>query len=144
MKRFILAPLLAIALALPGCAGWQKSVAPVLSDVAATIADAEQVLDIIRAASALFFLAHPAPEAQAKVERAFSDCHLGIDSAIRATKGATELTQEQLDQAWADFQQSYRALSLLLKDLGILGAPSGAFGLGRAGGIPEPLAMRRR
>ena len=140
MKRLML--IVALCVALPGCAGWQGKVAPVLSDAAAYIADAQQVLDIARAISNLWFLGHPAPESQARVERALADAALTVDAAIKATKGAEEVTAEQLDAAFADFRRSYAELEAILKDVGVVNAQR--LGTGRVVVLPEPLALHGR
>jgi hypothetical protein len=130
---------------LPGCSFLQKA-GPVLDDVMVFVEDGARILDAIRAATAIFFLAHPAPAAQTAVDKALVDAQLALDAAIRATTGAKEFTQEQFDAAFAQFKGAYTELDHLLRELGIVHADGRmAVAHGAEGEIrfPIPLALSR-
>lgn len=140
MKKVLVAALFAVVI--PGCAGWQKQVIPVLSDAAAFISDAQEVVNIVRAAANIFFMSHPDTKAQVRVEHILGDVSKGIDAAIRATKGAEALTAEQLDLAWMEFRRAYAELQAVLSDVGILGNDGRLGALRDHPQFPEPLALR--
>lgn len=126
-----------------GCAAFQRQAQTALTEAAVYVADAQQVVDVVRAVSNLWFLSHPGTDAQAKVERAIGEVSRTIDVAVRATRGAQDLTQEQLDAAWNEFRAAYRELQSVLQDVGVVNGA--ALGLSRGPvPIPEPIAMKGR
>ena len=138
--------LLAVGSAGTGCA-FLKSVVPVLDDVIVAVEDGSMVLDAIEAAVSIFFAAKPDAATQAKIEQAVTDARLALDVALRAARGAAELTAEQADAAFADFRKLYDSLVALLTQAGIASpAPDGKTltASARAGGsfkVPVPLAI---
>jgi hypothetical protein len=138
MKKVLLVA--ALAATLPGCAAWQK-VQPVLSDVEAKITDASALIDAIQSVVTVFFLARPAPEVQAKVEKAIGDVSLGLSAASRALRGVENASQEQLDAAWKDFRGSYAELLVILRDIGIVSADGKMATRRGTVALPDPLAM---
>lgn len=142
MKKFVVVA--ALAAGLSGCAGWQKQVIPVLSDAAAYIDDAQEIVHIIRAAVDVWFYTHNDEKARVKVSHLLGDVAMGLDAAIRATRGAELMTNEQMDAAWSEFRRAYAELEAVLQDLGIIGK-DGRLGVSRdAKPIPEPLALKGR
>lgn len=141
-----LVALVIAAMALSCVGGPQKridDIKSVVTDVATYVQDAQQVLNIAQAAVSLFFMSHPTSDTQAKINGAFADVHLALDTAIRATKGVTDMTNEKFDDAWGDFKTSWRDLGLLLREIGVV-TPAGMFSSRRGEvRIPEPMAITR-
>lgn len=138
--------LCAAMLVIPGC-GFLQHPGPVLDDVIFDVQDAASILSTIRSVVEIFFMAHPAPGVQATVEKALADAELGLNAAVRATRGAKELSKEQLDAAWRDFRLAWSELEHILHDAGVV-TGDGKFAVAREGRegeirFPVPLAMGR-
>lgn len=138
--------IVACTLAISGCKGGiPTNVGPLLTEVVTDAQDAITVVDAIKTVVDIFFLASPNPEAQAKVLAAIGDVHLGLDVAIRATKGAQDLTAGQREDAWQKFNLAFEDLGKLLKELGIVdggGKVAARRGAAREA-LPEPLVYAR-
>lgn len=133
-----LTALVLAAFMVTGCASWAKVVMPLISDVAVYIADAQQSVALVQSIINIFFLAHPMPDAQTEVTEVIGEVNAGIESALLATRGATEISSEQMDAAWHDFKGAWKKLQFVLSKHGI-NVGSG----GKMGSKPiVPLAMR--
>lgn len=139
-KFLRLALVVGILAALPSCAAI-RSIEPALNDAQAAVGDAGAILQTIRSVVSIFFLAHPAPEVQTKVEQAMSHASLTLSVAVRSLRGAQSVSAQQMDSAWGDFRGAYAELITLLKNAGIV-PKDGKLGAGKdAIVLPEPLAL---
>jgi len=142
MKKFFV--LMFVLVTLPSCAGVTKTIATavsVIDQVQDVMVDAQTVVKTLETIKSIFFLAHPMPEAQIKVEKVFVSVTQAINAANRALSGTERVTQEQFDLAFADFRASYKELTKLMSGLGILdeAGRSGLYGASKT--MQEPLAM---
>jgi prophage DNA circulation protein len=140
MKKLVLVAMLAM---LPGCATMKKvaeSASTFVDQVQTVVQDAQTIVNTLKAIETIFFLAHPMPDAQIRVEKAFVAVEQGLNVAVRALSGAEKLTQEQFDLAFVEFTTSYRELVKLITTVGVIdGVKSGAYGVAK---LPDaPLAM---
>ena len=127
-----------------GC-GLLHAAVPVISEIVAIVSDAQEILAIIDAAAQLFFAQHPElVEARARYTSIMSKAHVSLDAAIRTMRGATELEQNKVDEAFANFRVAYGDLLALVESLGL--THGGKFAAGpRAGeAIPQPIAITYR
>jgi hypothetical protein len=124
-----------------GCAG---GLSPVLNEVLTDVSDAAQILNVIRSVATIFFLSHPNQDAQVKVEEALAKTQLALDGALRATKGAKELTEKDNNAAFNDFRTAYEDLTRVLKVAGISdsGGKLSAKRDGTSFSLPTPMAMK--
>lgn len=129
-----------ILVMLPSCAAI-RSIEPALNDAQAAVGDASAILQTIRSVVSIFFLAHPAPDAQVKVEQAMSHASLTLSVAVRSLRGVQSISNQQMDSAWGDFRGAYAELITLLKNTGVV-PKDGKLGAGKdAIVLPEPLAL---
>lgn len=122
-----------------GCA-WLKQNIP----VAVTYAeDAQAILNVIEVAERAFFVIAPNPDLEKQVDQGIIDAQLALDAGIRILSGASDLSQDQVDAAFADFRKAYASLLELLKQVGIVTPTPEGHGLMTARGIriPAPLAL---
>lgn len=136
--KMVMLPLLASLVVLPGCSFLKSTaatVSPVLSDVAVYIADAQQVVEIAKITADLFFTANPSPDARASVDKVFLKVHSALDAAIFAVRGAKDLTDLQLDAAFASFRSAWLELQTIFGKTGILA------GDGKLAASKEPMRM---
>lgn len=146
MKRIIVA-MAFLASSLSGCAMFQRAVVPVIDDVVMVAQDALAILNAIRAAEAVFFLANPDPRAQAEVENAIGDANLALDAALQTASGTKSLSASDANAGFDAFRQAYGDLVTLVAQLGIVRAdPKGRLAVRRGAEVSwaEPIAMRRR
>ncbi len=139
--RFLV-PVALVLLLSVGC----SSLLPAVIDVMRGVSDATQILGAIEAAERVWFASHPAADVQAKIDQAIAATHLALATAMRATQGVKDLTDDQWDAAFLDFRQAYAGLQVLLKEAGIL-HDGGKIAVARGGievVIPQPIAMARR
>lgn len=139
----LLAGVLACGMLVGGCGANLPSI---LNEVATDMSDAAQVLDVVRSVVNIFFLSHPNPDTQTKVEQAMAKASLALNAALRATKGVQSLSEKDKDAAFADFRSAYDDLTKLLTEMGIsdkagkLASPKG----GAPIVLPMPLALTKR
>lgn len=98
-----------------GCA----AVAAYLPSIVAAITDATLILDNIKSFADRYFVVKPDPTLQEKVDSAVSRARIALDLAIRATQGASDLTQEQIDKAFSEFKDAYVDLLKLVEPIGV-------------------------
>lgn len=123
-----------------GC--WLSSAAAIFPAVAAVVSDASAVLSIIQQAVTTWFAHKPDPALEAKFNAAITKAWTALRAATAATQGAESLSQEEYDQAFADFQLAYEELHSLLKQHGILTKNMLSMGPNRPElEIVEPLAI---
>lgn len=128
------------------CAMGCASVLPIVTEVIRDVSDATLILDAIATAEKIWFVSHPADELQAKIDQALTDARLALATALRATRGAKEMNEQEFDTAFSDFRAAYSGLQALLREAGIVRA-SGRISVARGGSelvLPEPLALARR
>lgn len=143
---FVLA--LVACLALPGC-GALAAVVPVLTDVIAKVTDGMQLLDQIASFVDRYFAVHPNPAKQQQVNAVIDKARSTLNVALRTSRGAKELTDEQADAAFADFKVAYQEVRRLVGSLeGVRVTAPGqgqlmlAAGEGETLSLPEPLAFK--
>ena len=134
----------ACGLLVASCAHLQPAVDS-LPKVLAYIQDAELALDIIETAEKTAFAVKPNPALQAKVEAGINDARTALDAGLKICTGATDLTQAQIDQAFANFKTAYTDILALLGPMGIhRGAPSGNASAGHGEVfVPDPILLSR-
>jgi hypothetical protein len=127
-----------------GCA----TVASSLPAVIAAVTDGVMVLDSIADFASRYFDNKSAtdPKMAAKVEAAINRARAALNFALRACQGAEKLSQEQVDEAFAEFRRAYADLLALIEPLGVRAAAPGAGLRATAVGlaVPEPLALAIR
>lgn len=149
--RALVVAIIVMALALGGCSTLAAAL-PILTDVIAKVTDGIQILDQIQAFVDRYFAAHPNEAQQKKVGQAIATTRSALNVALRTSRGAKELSDEQADAAFADFKVAYKELLSLVGGLdGVKVAPPAKPGeamLLSAGpdtlSVPEPLALRGR
>lgn len=125
MIALIRSALLSVALALfanlVGCGHILKF----LPKVIATVTDAQLILDEIEDYCDAFFSVKPNPQVQRGVDQALDQCRVALSVALRTTTGAENLSEEQLAEAFKDFQAAYRDLLVLVEPLGVKQSTTG-------------------
>jgi len=139
---------LALTLAfVPGCGFFQK-IGPAMDEGTVLVEDGARILDTIRSVVDVFFMADPNPKLETDVRKALADANLGLDVAVRMLQGVKDVTQGQLDEAFAQFRGAYAELYQLLVDAGIVTRTDGKLAVARRGvetvTLPVPLAMQRK
>lgn len=127
----------ALTLGTVGCA----TVASTLPTVIAAVTDGIMVLDSIENFIDLYFRAQPNPGKQAKVDEAVARARGALNAALRIAKGADNLNQAKVDEAFAEFRKAYVELIALVGEFGVR---SGGSGLRAAPGeltVPAPMAL---
>lgn len=140
--------LLICALTFPslGCAGGLPAI---LQEVNEYISDGSLLITALHAAYEFFLVSSGVtldPAVKAKIDQAFVDVSLSLDSSLRATRGAEELSENDVDAAFADFKAAYTSLVDLLDQVGaIQKGKAGAFFASRNGQVITrvPLAFRK-
>jgi hypothetical protein len=134
-----------VVVMIPGCKGGLPATVHDIDEAQTFIADANNVISAIETAAKVFFLASPSVPLEIKVNKAIETAKLGVTIAIRSLAGAKEVTQAQLDGAFADFRAAYADLIELVTALGIaheLPTSGPAIGAAPGVGVPRPLALR--
>lgn len=139
----VLSVLLAIAIALasPGCA----ALGGILPDVILYVEDGSAILNVIASFVDAYFLQHPDPAAQAKVDDAMTKTRSALATMLHAAQGASSLSDANVDAAFNDFKAAYMELLALTAPMGV-SPTGGAIKMSAAPGklmVPEPLAFRR-
>ena len=93
--------------------------------------DAEIALTIVETAEKTAFAVKPDPTLQAKVEIGIADARSALDAGLKICMAGTDLSQAQIDQAFANFKTAYTDILSLLGPLGVHRAPAN----GRAGAL---------
>lgn len=141
LKR--LALVLALAMALPGCA----AIARIASVVAEAITEYGPILDVIASAADDYFDANPDAD-RASYAKAMAKARLALSATMHAARGATESTDQDVDAAFEEFRKAYQDVLAILGPLGVA-SPSTKHVLtvGPAGVVhvppPESLTLRR-
>jgi hypothetical protein len=139
LKRLCL--VLALTLALPGCAALMSA----LSIVDAAVSEAGLILDVIDSAAKQYFAANPDSDKKELYGEAMAKARLSLAAAVRMANGVEKLDQQKIDEAFAEFRKAYSAVLALAGPLGIV-KPSGSEGYsvsvgGAAVSVPEPMAL---
>ena len=112
--------------------------------------EATSTLSALHFTADVYFEWHPNDQNKAKVDGYFADAALAIATARSTASGATDISDEDFNKAFADFRTAYADLTQVLHDLGIVEAPqpSGIFGVAKRGGgkrdVPVPMAAKLR
>lgn len=141
----IIASMFAVGFATQNACATLKPVVDQLPRVSVYVQDAQLVLAGIETFERAVFAAKPDPDLQKKVDQGMADAHAALDAALRICAGATELSQAQVDAAFADFKAAYLRVIAVLGPLGVHRAPIGArVGAGSGGyAAPDPLVFGR-
>ena len=145
MKKLmlLLAMVLCTIFSFPGCAAINRAL-PILTDVIVAVQDAQQILEIIDAAADAWFEQHPDPAMKIKYAKAIGKCRTALDVALRTSRGAKELNQQEVDKAFQDFKVAYGELTSLLQGAGIMGSDNLLKASPHQVRVPEPLALTLR
>lgn len=141
--RNIVLTLIAAASLFAGCAHLQ----PVVDNLPKAIAyaqDAEIALTIVETAEKTAFAVHPDPELQAKIETGIADARTALDAGLKICMGGENLSQAQIDQAFANFKTAYTDVMALLGPLGVKRVPTRGKSGARPGGgyfVVDPLIV---
>lgn len=128
-RRPLLALVLMASLLLPGCA-FLKSAAPALDNIITYVEDAQQVIAGIETIVNVFFLAHPAPDAQNEYALVDRKVHESLDVLVRLAHAGKDLSDEDVQEAIKDFQLAYDEFEKLLTAKGVHMPPRGRGTLG--------------
>lgn len=110
-----------LVLSLMGCA----AVLQLLPKVIATVTDAQMILDEIEDFVDAVFTARPDPKLQSSVDQALDRCRVALNVALRSANGAKNLNEDQVEEAFKNFQKAYRNLLVLVEPLGVVQVDSG-------------------
>lgn len=126
-----------VAVPTVGCAALLSS----LPAISAVVTDAMSVLEVIDAGARDWFRSHPD---LGQVQQAYLDAYAKAVNALNAANhvlaGATHITQEQFDAAFAEFRQAFAELRNVLELNGILQGNTLMVGQTPVA-IPEPAAL---
>lgn len=144
-SRFlVVVPLLGALVCGSGC----NALGPIISalpEIIAVVTDATLILDQIEAFVRRFFAARPDPDKEQAVARALGRARAALVAAQRTAKGAQNLDQQKIDEAFADFKVAYRELRGLVDGIpGLRVARAGEPTLSATPGelvVPEPEAL---
>jgi len=152
-KLFRLAQAIVIALCLivvpVSTTGCVRGAIPVLSNVAAVLDDAANILRAIDLTVRSFFFQGD-PDARTKYEKLMAGAYAGLGVATKAIAGLEDLDQAKYDEAFEEFKKAYAELAAYLKESGALRSSKlrlGASGQSVAGDeieLPEPMALSYR
>jgi hypothetical protein len=138
-RAFVLA--LSLVFAASSCAAVVAS----LPKVIAVVTDASLILDQIAGFVNGVFQVKPNAELQKKFEIALARTRSALQAANRIASGSENLTQSQINEAFADFRAAYQDLLALAGPLGVqTGNGDKAAAPGPTGAslqVPEPLAL---
>jgi hypothetical protein len=134
-----------LAVGATGCAAISKAL-PYLIDTVLYVQDAAQVLDMIDAHVKTVLKAVPNPEVEANYAVAMKASREALTIALRAAKGAQNLSQEKVDQAFHEWDQAWKKLQALLTGASLMGPGGKLLGAGGAevATIPVPLLATRQ
>lgn len=140
MKLRALALAAVLALSSSGCA----AIGAALPGIIAAVTDGAAIIDAIERFVSNYFLSHPDPEAQKRIGEAVLKCRVALNVALRSAQGASKLSDEQVDAAFADFKVAYLELIGLTKPYGVVPAGGNRLRAAPGGGVlevPEPMAL---
>lgn len=129
----------------PACAHLQ----PVVDNLPRAVAYAQDgliALDIVESTEKAVFAVSPNPALQAKVETGIADARTALDAGLKLCLGGENLSQAQIDQAFANFKTAYTDIMALLGPLGVRRAPAAGHSGGQHGGgyvVADPLLLAR-
>jgi hypothetical protein len=143
MKQKIAIIYMIMTLQLFGCA----AVLSALPTVIAAVMDAFVILDAIDDFSDRYFKVHPDPGAQSKIDNAITKARASLNIALRTTQGAQDLSDQDIERAFASFRVAYQELLVLVGPIGIKSTSSGDNALSASSNqlvVPEPIALGLR
>lgn len=130
-----------LALALVFSVGSCAAVVSALPKIVSIVSDASLIVDAIQSFTAAEFKSHPNADLEKKVDQAIAKARLALAAANRIASGSENLSQAQINEAFAEFRSAYQDLTSLVGPLGV----STGSGLKAAPGtliVPEPLALK--
>ena len=83
------------------------------------VQDAELVLGTIQSFINTYFANHSNPTLQSTINADMQKAQTALDAALRATQGVQNITQDQINVAFADFQAAYADIIGLIGPLGV-------------------------
>lgn len=143
MRRQLLALILSVSV-LGGCAGLQKAV-DALPTVIQYVQDANMILDAIDRAAVPVLAIKGDPDLSNKYAAAMDAARRTLQVALRTAKGGQNLSEDEVDAAFADFRAAYANLKLLLQQNGMMNT-AGAMAVSPGQPtiqVQEPLAVSR-
>lgn len=130
LKRLVLA--LSLALVVPGCA----ALAQVLPTVIATVTEAITWLEAIDSVAEEYFNSNPDPATKKAYKKLYARAQTALSAAMRASRAAEKLGQEDIDAAFEEFRKAYQDIVVLLGSLGVVSVGYGSSTLEAAPGDP--------
>ncbi len=124
LALFLLAASLAPSMS---CATFDKNLPTILADVS----EATLVISTIETFVDSYFVTHPNPSVQSKVDDAFAKVKQAAEAVLAAGRGAGDLTSGQTLAAVAAFETTYNDLLELVKSFGVNTGPLGPVGAQR-------------
>lgn len=143
MRRQLLALILSVSV-LGGCAGLQK-VVDALPTVIQYVQDANMILDAIDRAAVPVLAIKGDPDLSNKYAAAMDVARRTLQVALRTAKGGQNLSEDEVDAAFADFRAAYANLTSLLQQNGMMNT-AGAMAVSPGQPtiqVQEPLAVSR-
>jgi hypothetical protein len=112
-----------------------------LPQVVARAQDATQILQMVDLVARPYFAALPDGSAFSKYQLLYAAALAALNVGLRATEGATELNEGNVDDAFDDFAVAYGELMTYLGQHGLI-RPDGTFGAGKPRVlVPDPLLL---
>lgn len=117
------------------------TIANALPTVIAAVTDAVMILDGIQDFVERYFAQKPNPELAEKVAEALQKTRSALNVALRTSKGADDLNQAKVDEAFQNFRTAYAELMNLVEPLGVASAGDTLSVRPGALQVPEPMAL---
>ena len=120
---------------------------PVVDNLPRAVAYAQDgliALDIVETAEKSIFAVSPNPALQSKVEAGIADARTALDAGLKLCVGGENLSQAQIDAAFANFKTAYTDIMALLGPLGVRRAPAAGHSGAQRGGdyvVADPLLL---
>ena len=142
MKHIALS--LALSLSVAGCA----AALPIIATVLRYVDDAALILQTIDDHADLFFTQHPNEELQRRYTDVMTRARSALHLALRAERGANQLSDDEIDAAFAEFRDAYKELLRVTAPMGVRQATDPGDGRMAAPApgilvVPQPLALGR-
>lgn len=94
--------------------------AAALSKISSTATEASLVLDLVDGFSGSYFVQHPNPGLEAKVDASVAAARAALRAALAAARGSEALSQQQVDAAFGQFREAYAQLLAIAGPIGVL------------------------
>lgn len=122
------------------------TLANLLPKVIAAATEGGLIIDSIQSHIDHYFAVNPDPDRQAAVHNMLDKTRLALSAALRATQGAKDLSQNDVNAAFVEFSGLYKELLAMVGPMGVKEAKEGTqqpLGAQLDGTltVPRPLAM---